>query len=116
SRINLNRLQDERQNLWRWAGDLAHAERAAREWARRGSAVLPLARLGEVEFLRRHYDDAARSFDTAARRARTQQRQPGAPDAEALLKRGAALVAGGRRDEGLRTLRAADDLAIQDMQ
>ncbi len=70
----------------------------------------------EVEFLRRHYDDAARSFDAAARRARTQKPQAGAPDAEALLKRGAALVAGGRRDGGLRTLRAADDRAMQDMQ
>jgi hypothetical protein len=46
-------IQDERQNLWRWAGDLARAERAAREWvgsAPRGS--LPLLRLGEIEFLR----------------------------------------------------------------
>ena len=25
---------DARQNLWRWAGDLPRAERAARDWAR----------------------------------------------------------------------------------
>jgi tetratricopeptide (TPR) repeat protein len=113
SGIKLDELQDERQNLWRWAGDLAHAERVAREWARRGGAPLPMLRLGEIEFLRRHYDAAARSFDTAARRARERGSQPFAPDAEALLKRGAALVAAGRRDEGLRALRAADDVATQ---
>ena len=33
-------VDDERQNLWRWAGDLASAERAAREWVRVGSTGL----------------------------------------------------------------------------
>jgi tetratricopeptide (TPR) repeat protein len=102
SGIKLHDLHAQRQNLWRWAGELAHAERAAREWARGNVGARPLIRLGEIEFLRRRYDDAARHFDAAGRR-----------DAEALLKRGAALVAAGRRDEGLRTLRAADDVAMQ---
>ena len=46
-----HRFQDERQNLWRWAGDLAHAERAAREWAATPD-ILPRIRRGEIEFLR----------------------------------------------------------------
>jgi tetratricopeptide (TPR) repeat protein len=67
---------------------------------------LPLMRLGEIEFLRRRYDDAARDFGAAARRSG----DPGA-EAAALLDRGAALVAAGRRDEGEDALREADDLA-----
>ncbi len=104
-------LQDERQNLWRWAGELGHAERAAREWARLMTAgSLPLLRLGEIEFLRHRYDDAARDFGAAARRARERSRPRRQDEAEAMLDRGAALVAAGRRDEGEDALRAADEL------
>ena len=68
-------VDDERQNLWRWAGDLARAERAAREWvAAAPRATLPLLRLGEIEFLRERYDEAARDFGAAARRARERTR------------------------------------------
>jgi cellulose synthase operon protein C len=105
-------IEDERQNLWRWAGDLARAERAAREWvgsAPRGS--LPLLRLGEIEFLRGRFDDAARDFGAAARRARERAEPDAGTEARAMLDRGAALVAAGRREEGEDALRMADDIA-----
>jgi tetratricopeptide (TPR) repeat protein len=105
-------IEDERQNLWRWAGDFARAERAAREWvgsASRGS--LPLLRLGEIEFLRGRFDDAARDFAAAARRARERAKPDPDAEARAMLDRGAALVAAGRREEGEEALRTADDIA-----
>jgi tetratricopeptide (TPR) repeat protein len=106
------RLQDERQNLWRWAGDLGHAERAAREGTRLSDRFRPRMRLGEIEFLRHRYDDAAADFGAAARRARVRTGGPSVDEANALLDRGAALVAAGRRDEGEDALRAADAMAL----
>jgi tetratricopeptide (TPR) repeat protein len=105
------RFQDARQNLWRWAGEYGRAERAARGWAGRTDGFLALQRLGEIEFLRHRYDDAARDFAAAARRARARTGDPTRDEARALLERGAALLAGGRRDEGEDALRAADDMA-----
>lgn len=108
----LRSLHDERQNLWRWAGDLGRAERAAREWVEWAqSAALPMLRLAEIEFLRGRHDDAARDFAAAARRARERRRPDQALAARALLDRGAALRAAGRHDEAVATLWEADDLA-----
>jgi len=108
----LRTLHDERQNLLRWAGDLEHAERAAREWvASAPSAALPMLRLAEIEFLRGRHADAARDFGAAARRARERRRPNQALTARALLDRGAALRADGRHDEAVAALREADDLA-----
>ena len=105
-------VDDERQNLWRWAGDLARAERAAREWvAAAPRATLPLLRLGEIEFLRQRYDEAARDFGAAARRARERTRPSAQDEVRALLDRGAALVAAGRVEEGRDALLAADEVA-----
>jgi tetratricopeptide (TPR) repeat protein len=105
-------LDDERQNLWRWAGDLARAERAAREWVAEASGTpLAVLRLGEIEFLRGRYDDAARDFAAAARRARERSVPISRYEARALLDRGAALVAAGRREDGEDALRDADDVA-----
>lgn len=112
SGYSLDSLQEARQNLWRWAGDLRRAERAARDWADGSQRVLPLLRLGEIEFLQRRFDLAARHFDAAARRAR-RSGQPTTSWADALLKRGAALVAAGRADEGIPVLREADQLAAR---
>ena len=104
--------EDERQNLWRWAGDLERAEQAAREWvAAAPRAALPLLRLGEIEFLRQRYDEAARDFGAAARRARERVRPSVKNEARALLDRGAALVAAGRLEEGREALVAADEVA-----
>jgi cellulose synthase operon protein C len=99
--------QGERQNLWRWAGDYGRAERAARQWVGAHDDFLARQRLGEIEFLRRRYDDAAADFATAARRARA--RDATRDEAQALLERGAALLRAGRRAEGEDALRAADD-------
>ena len=105
------KLQDARQNLWRWAGEYGRAERAAGEWAARTDGYRALQRLGEIEFLRHHYDDAARHFAAASRRARARTGDPTGDEALALLDRGAALLAAGRHDEGEDALRAADDMA-----
>ena len=105
-------IEDERQNLWRWAGDLARAERAAREWvASAPRGWRPLLRLGEIEFLRGRHDDAARDFAAAARRAGERSRPDVGGEAQALVDRGAALLAGGRVDEAEDTLRQADAIA-----
>jgi tetratricopeptide (TPR) repeat protein len=110
--VALSELEDERQNLWRWAGDLPRAERVAREWARsapRNAAAL--LQLGEIEFLEGRHNDAARDFGASARRAVDRTGEPTTDEAGALLDRGAALVAAGRRDEGEQALREADDVA-----
>jgi cellulose synthase operon protein C len=105
-------IADEHQNVWRWAGDLTRAERAARGWIRSAPrASLPLLRLGEIEFLDGRFDDAARDFGAAARRARERAEPDALAEARAMLDRGAALVAAGRREEGEAALRAADDVA-----
>ena len=105
-------LDDERQNLWRWAGDLGRAERAAREWAERAPlAALPVLRLAEVEFLRGRYDDAVRHFGVAERRAREGLEPDVALETRAMLDRGAALRKAGRHEEALAALRQADDVA-----
>jgi len=106
---NLNPTAYARQNLWRWAGDLPRAERAAREWRLQARTIPgPWIALGEIEFLRGHYNGAAADFGYAARMSRDLSWH--AQEAESLLKRGASLVAAGRRDEGLDELRAADDI------
>ena len=104
-------LQDARQNLWRWAGELGHAERAAREWVRLTPGWRPWLRLAEIEFWRHRYNDAAADFGGAVSFARTRLRPRLQEEATAMLDRGAALVAAGRRDEAEDALRAANELA-----
>ena len=110
--IELESLQDARQNLWRWAGDMARAEEVVREWADAAGpgAFLPMLRLGEVEYLRGQYDAAAADFDVAARRYRS------AIDwAESRLDRGVALLRAGRQDEAIDLLRLVDRDAAADV-
>lgn len=103
---------DMRQNLWRWAGDLPRAQRAASEWvAASHHAPEAVLRLGEIEFLRGRFDDAAADFGDAARRARERFATWTRFEAEATLDRGAALARAGRRAEAMTALRAADDIA-----
>jgi tetratricopeptide (TPR) repeat protein len=108
----LDALEYAREDLWRWAGDLPRAERAAREWVRLApGGAGPRVALGEIEFLRRRFDAAAADFGASARAARDEVGVWTANEAEALLKRGTALAAAGRPSEGLATLVAADDTA-----
>jgi tetratricopeptide (TPR) repeat protein len=110
--LKLGDVHDARQNLWRWAGDLRHAERAAREWTRRARTdPRPWLRLGEIEYLRRHYNGAIVDFGTAVRRARDRTGTWSVAEADGLLRRAAALVAAGRREEGIATYARADEVA-----
>jgi tetratricopeptide (TPR) repeat protein len=105
----LAKLDDARQNLWRFAGNLPRARLAAREWR----AVAPEEALafddsGEIEFLSGRYAPAARFFAQAVSLARAAAGLPSVAEAEALLKRGIALARLGRTAEALRTLEDAD--------
>jgi tetratricopeptide (TPR) repeat protein len=102
------RLADQRQNMWRWAGNLPRAEQTIQAWAKEAgpTAPLPVLRLGEVHFLQRRYHDAAAAFGVAARRTRQAAYDNDLGVDEALLGRGASLLAAGRTAEGLPLLRA----------
>lgn len=110
-------IADDRQNLFRWAGDLPHAETVVETWAKQsgGQAPLPAFRLAEVYFLQRRYDDAAAAFGVAARRIRAAEFDNDVWVYEALLGRGAALLSAGRSAEGLPLLRSVADLAARGM-
>ncbi len=110
--FTLGRLEDDRQNLWRWAGDLPRAERAAREWDRATRAdPVALLRVAEIEYLRGRHDAAARDFDAAARQAREAAGTWTLTEAAATLGRGGALLAADRGDEARAAFAAADDIA-----
>jgi cellulose synthase operon protein C len=107
-------LADDRQNLWRWAGDMRKAERVIRAWIK-ADPNDPLAelRLGEVEYLQRRYDAAAAHFGTAARRTRDADWRNDLGVDEALLDRGAALRAAGRAAEATAVLRDVESDAAR---
>jgi Tfp pilus assembly protein PilF len=108
-------IDEHRQNLFRWAGNLAAAHRAAEQWqvaTGEGSAT-PALRLGEIDYLMHRYDDAAAEFALAARRSRLVAPHDDLAVAQAELDRGAALLAAGRSAEGVQTLRPLDQLATQ---
>ena len=100
-------LADQRQNLWRWAGNLPRAEQAIQAWAKEAGATapLPMLRLGEVHFLQHRYDDAAAAFGVAARRIRYADYNNDLGVYEAQLGQGASLLYAGRTAEGLALLR-----------
>ncbi len=110
--IALDELQDSRQNLWRWAGDLARAEHVARLWAA-GGAVAARIRVAEIEALRGRRAEAAADLDDAARHARMDSGTWSLTEATALLERGGVLLASHRRPEALAAFRAADDAATR---
>jgi tetratricopeptide (TPR) repeat protein len=113
----VTRLFDERQNLWRWAGNLERAAEVTRDWR---SAVPddPLAweRSGEVAFLRRQYADAATWFTETDRRSRLSTVERTAEveleRAAVLLRQGAAETLAGQAS-GLSTLDSARDLGLE---
>jgi cellulose synthase operon protein C len=108
NRERRDQLADHRQNLWRWAGNLPRAEQTIQAWAKKAGPIapLPMLRLGEVHYLQRQYDDAAAAFGVAARRTRQATYDNDLGVDEALLGRGASLLAAGRTAEGLALLRA----------
>ncbi|MGY1692503.1 hypothetical protein [Geodermatophilus sp. SYSU D01105] len=92
---------DDWQNLLRWADDLAAARRFVLRWeaARGDGSELPVLRLGEIDFLRHRYDDAALEFTVAARRARLLRYRDDLAVTQAELDRAASLTAAGRPAE-----------------
>jgi cellulose synthase operon protein C len=112
TRSALARLDDARQNLWRFAGNLGRARIAAQEWRQEApEEALAFDDSGEIEFLAGRYANAARLFGQAAWLVRSDNALPIVSEAEAELKRGMALARLGREDEALRTLEAADATA-----
>jgi cellulose synthase operon protein C len=99
-------LQDARQDLWRYAGDLGRARAAAEAWLRADPGdVLALDRLGEIAYLGGRFDEAPARFAAAAGAASGLQR------ADELLKEGTALEMVGRTDDAVRVLGEATRVA-----
>ncbi|GAA4404818.1 hypothetical protein GCM10023168_17910 [Fodinibacter luteus] len=98
---------DDRQNLLRWAGDLAGARGAATRWAAHLGDETALAhqRLGEIAYLAKEYDESAAHFAEAAARWRVLSSRDDLAVAQSLLGRGAALLRAGRPDEAVPVLR-----------
>ncbi|MCY1142794.1 tetratricopeptide repeat protein [Actinoplanes sp. Pm04-4] len=104
-------IEDARQNLFRWAGDLPRAEEAIRSWTVGVGPAdpLPRQRLGEVLFLRGRYEEAASAFDAAARKVRAIQWDQDLLTWRMHLNRGASLLRTARLEEGLALLRTVAD-------
>lgn len=105
-------VADSRQNLWRWAGDMARANQVITEWAGRAAGdPRPVQRLAEVRFLEEEYDEAAALFGRAARLYRETQYGNDLVLWETQLQRGGALLRTDRTDEAEPLLRSLDDRA-----
>lgn len=108
----LARLDDARQNLWRFAGDFQRARTAAAQWrAAAPGEVQAFVNAGEIEYFAGGYAPAARLFAHATWLLRIATALPTVAQAEALLLRGVALARAGREAEALRTLEAAEATA-----
>jgi len=106
ARAAADRLAADRQNLWRWAGDMPKAEAVIRAWAAASPGnPTPDLRLGEVEYLQRQYEAAAADFGKAARLTLSADYRNNLGVDEALLDRGASLLAAGRAAEATAILR-----------
>jgi len=110
--ISLSQLEDDRQNIWRYAGNFQRADAATTQWI----TLLPndplaLIRKGEIAFLRGRYEDAVVAFQAAVRTARVSSGLWSHDEAQGLLYDGAALVREGRRAEALTAFSSADDTA-----
>jgi cellulose synthase operon protein C len=114
SGFSLSQLEDDRQNIWRYAGNLQHADAATSQWVRLlPNDPLALIRKGEIAFLRRRYEDAALAFQAAVRTARVSSGLWSYDEAQGLLDEGAALAREGRRAEALAAFSAADATASE---
>lgn len=99
-------LADNRQNLWRWAGDLPKAEAVIQAWMAASPAdPAPELRLGEVKYMQKRYDEAAADFGKAARLTRNADYRNNLGIDEALLDRAASLLAASRAAEATPILR-----------
>ena len=109
---SLSDLEDLRQNLWRYAGNLRRAAGAAYEWSQaQRHNVLPVQREGEIAFLEHRYNAAADYFAITVNRARLHYSNWRGEEALGLLDQGTALAYAGRRAEALATLTAANAAA-----
>ncbi|HXZ72610.1 MAG TPA: hypothetical protein VEH31_17310, partial [Streptosporangiaceae bacterium] len=107
-----DQLFDERQNLWRWAGDMPKATAVIRAWIAASPAdPVPELRLGEVEYLQAQFNAAAADFGKAARLTLTANPRNDLGLDEALLDRGASLLKAGRAAEATAILRSAESSA-----
>ncbi len=108
-------IADAWQNLLRWAGNLPAAKQFAEQWqaASGDNSALPALRLGEIDFLMHHYNEAAAEFGLAARRWLLLSYNDNLDFDQAQLDRGAALLAAGRTAEAVQTLRPLDLLGVQ---
>jgi tetratricopeptide (TPR) repeat protein len=108
----LARLDDARQNLWRFAGDFQRARIVAAEWrAAAPGEAQAFVKAGEIEYFAGDYTAAARLSAHATWLLRIATAQPTVAEAEALLLRGVALARAEREAEALRTLEAAQATA-----
>ena len=102
----LAQILDADQNMWRYAGDLGKAARAAQQWTdREPSDPFGPDRAGEIAYLRGNFDTAASDFAEAEKRA------TGAQVATEELKRGTAIDRGGNPKGAVPVLLAADRVA-----
>ncbi len=105
-------LHDDRQNMWRFAGDYRRARAATAAWAKVAPRdPTPLQRAGEIAFLGEDHDEAARLFGVSARMARARPGERPLAEAEALVRRGTALELARRYAEAQDALAAADESA-----
>ncbi len=100
-------VQDARQHVWRFAGDLPMARKATRDWqAASAEDFLAFDRQGEIDYLAGDLAAAVEAFRRARSLAPSHLRE-----AEEALKLGASLARGGRHEEARTELAAADRLA-----
>jgi cellulose synthase operon protein C len=98
-------VADHRQNLWRWAGDLPRAIAVTEGWLKRADQpALPMSRLAELHFLQGEYDEAAALFGASGRATLRETWNEDLVRDQAILARGASLIAAHREDEGIRLL------------
>ena len=113
--ITSDDIADAWQNLLRWADDFPAAKKSAEQWqeARGDNTARPALDLGEIDFLKSHYNDAAAEFGLAARRWRLVRDDDDLAVGQAELDRGAALLAAGRTAEAVQVLRPLDMAGIR---
>ena len=110
----LSDMYEAQQNMWRFAGELGRADRAARAWLERLPHDPRAAdRLGEIAFLAGRFEEAARLFARSVRLTRSRVTGWTAQEATGLLKRGTALVRAERLGAAVAVLERADEVATR---
>ncbi len=110
------RLQDDLQNLWRFAGRWQRASAQTAAWMRAAPRDrLAYDQAGEVAFLRGRFTLAARLFGRSAQLTREQTAGWSPAEAQELVKQGTALKRAGRLTEALAALAAGDVVASRSL-